>query len=71
MKYLLIMWVCSAVNGSCMQPPIQDHQSFNTHYECITSGYLKGLKMVQTIGKETIEKNRLFIAFNCRPERTI
>ena len=65
------MWVCSAVNGSCMQPPIQNHQSFNTHYECVTAGYLKGLKMVQTMGKELVEKNRLFIAFNCKPDRTI
>ena len=54
-----------------MQPPIQNYQLFNTHYECVTAGYLKGLKMVQTMGKETVEKNRLFIAFNCKPDRTV
>ena len=68
MKYFLILWVCSAINGSCMLPPLQSNQLFNSHYECVKSGYLEGLQMVQTIGKIEIEKNRLFVAFNCKPE---
>jgi hypothetical protein len=71
MKYFLILWVCSAINGSCMQPPIRNYQPFSTHYECVNAGYVKGLEMVQTMGKEAIEKNRLFVAFNCKSERII
>ena len=71
MKYFLILWVCSAINGSCMLPPIQSNQIFSSHYECVKSGYLEGLQMVQTIGKIEIEKNRLFVAFNCKPESSI
>ena len=71
MKYFLLLWVCSAINGSCMVPPLQSNQLFNSHYECVKSGYLEGLQMVQTIGAIEIEKNRLFVAFNCKPETVI
>ena len=71
MKFILLLWVCSAINSSCMLPPLQKSQSFNSHYECVSAGYLEGLKMVQTIGRTEIEKNRLFVAFNCKPETSI
>ena len=71
MKYFLLPWVCSAINGSCMVPPIQSNQLFDSHYECVNAGYLEGLQMVQAIGVVEIEKNRLFVAFNCKPETVI
>ena len=71
MKYFLLLWVCSAINGSCLLPPIQSNQLFDSHYECVKSGYLQGLQMVQTIGAIEVEKNRLFVAFNCKPETSI
>ncbi len=71
MKFFLFLWVCSAVNGACMTPALQHPQPFNSHYECVHTGYLNGLEMVQNIGKEEVEKNRLFVAFNCKPETSI
>ena len=71
MKFFLILWVCSAINGSCMTPPIQKPQPFNSHYECVSVGYLDAMKMVQTMGKEIVEKNRFFVAFNCKPASSI
>ena len=71
MKYFLLLWVCSAINGACLLPPVQSSQIFNSHYECVTAGYLEGLQVVQAIGRIEIEKNRLFVAFNCKPETSI
>ena len=71
MKYFLILWVCSAINGACMLPPIQSNQLFDSHYECVKSGYLDGLQIVQAMGRIEIEKNKLFVAFNCKPEIVI
>ena len=71
MKFFLFLWVCSAINGSCMTPPIQKPQPFNSHYECVSVGYLDAMKMVQTMGEEIVEKNRFFVAFNCKPASSI
>ena len=71
MKYFLLLWVCSEIIGSCLMPPIQKSQLFNSHYECVTAGYLEGLQMVQAMGEKIIEEQRLFVAFNCKPEISI
>ena len=71
MKYFLLLWVCSAINGACMQPPVQSSQIFNSHYACVQAGYLEGLQMVKAMGREIIEEQRLFVAFNCKPETSI
>ena len=71
MKYFLLLWVCSAINGACMLPPLQSAQIFNNHYECVTAGYLEGLQMVKAMGRQIIEEQRLFVAFNCKPETSV
>ena len=71
MKYFLMLWVCSAIDGSCIPPPIQNPQPFNSHYECVKAGYLAGSQMVQAIGRDEVEKNRIFVPFNCRPDSSI
>ena len=71
MKFFLILWVCSAINGACMVPPVTYPQPFNSHYECVKEGYITGLDMVKVMDRKSIEMNRLFVAFNCRPESTI
>ena len=54
-----------------MSPALQSPQPFNSHYECVNAGYIDGLQMVQNMGREEVEKNRLFVAFNCKPETSI
>ena len=71
MKYFLLLWVCSAINGACMLPPIQSTQIFNSHYACVSAGYIEGMQLVQTMGKKIVEEQRLFVAFNCKSETTI
>lgn len=71
MKYFLLLWVCSAINGSCLVPALQSSQVFNSHYECVKEGYASAMEMVEAIGQNEIENNRLFVAFNCKPESLI
>ncbi len=71
MKYFLILWVCSAINGACIVPPVTYPQPFNSHYECVEEGYIVGLDMVKAMNRKSLEVNRLFVAFNCKPETVI
>ena len=71
MKYFLILWVCSAIDGSCITPAIQNPQPFNSHYECVKAGYLAGSQMIQAMGRAEVEKNRIFVPFNCSPNTSI
>ena len=71
MKFFLILWVCSAINGACMAPPVTYPLPFESHYECVKEGYITGLDMIKAMNIESVEKSRLFVAFNCQPEPSI
>jgi len=71
MKYFLLLWVCSAFNASCIVPPITIPDSFNSHNECVREGYAQGLNVFQSIDLKIAEEQRLFVAFNCKPETVI
>ena len=71
MKYFLLLWVCSAINGSCIVPPVTIPETFNRHNACVREGYKQGLNVFQLMDQKITEEQRLFVAFNCQPETTI
>ena len=71
MKYFLILWVCSAINASCIVPPITTPETYNSHNECVSAGYAQGYDVFTAIDSIVAEKQRLFVAFNCKQETTI
>ena len=71
MKFFLYLWVCSAINASCIVPPITTPETYNSHNECVSAGYAQGFNVFTAIDSIVAEKQRLFVAFNCKPETTI
>ena len=71
MKYFLILWVCSAINASCIVPPITIPETFNNHNECGAAGYAEGYNVFVAIDKKIAEELRLFVAFHCDPQPSI
>ena len=65
MKIILILTVCSFATGECM-PPLQWHETFEDPYSCSITGYKEGLKKLEEIGKEEVNKLALSITFSCR-----
>ena len=56
MKYFLILWVCSAINASCITPPISVPGEFNSHNECVSAGYAEGYNVFVAIDKKLAEE---------------
>jgi len=71
MKYFLILWVCSAINSSCLVPPITTPEIYNSHNECVSAGYVQGFNVFKAIDPNVAEGQRLFVAFHCDPETSI
>ena len=71
MKYFLILWVCSAINASCIVPPITTPETYDSHNECVSAGYAQGFNVFKSIDPKIAEEQRLFVAFNCQPETSI
>jgi hypothetical protein len=60
MKFELLMMVCSVIASECSKPSTH-LPLFNTHYECATVGYLKALKIVDSLGAN----NKVIVSFRC------
>tara|TARA_R110000822_G_scaffold13544_4_gene48080 strand:+ start:728 stop:940 length:213 start_codon:yes stop_codon:yes gene_type:complete len=64
MKFELIMVICSALYGECSSPAKQ-MPLFTSHYECATVGYLRALKILDSMGEDLVNNNKIIISFNC------
>ena len=68
-KFLLVVKVCSALDGSCLpEQPVSVHDSW---YTCAGAGINETISLMNLIGEDLINRNRLVINFSCQPEKTI
>ena len=56
MKVLLIMIICSAVQGDCL-PPHQMPTTYNSYYDCLQAGYKEATKK----RKSNNRKNNIWV----------
>ncbi len=65
MKVLLIMIICSAVQGDCLAPH-QMPTAYNNYYDCLQAGYKEAIKKQTEIGKVDTNEHKIFIRFTCK-----
>ena len=64
MKFLLVMKGCSALGGDCL--PEKEVNYHDTWFECARHGTVETLMLLDSIGEELVNKNKLFVGFSCR-----
>ena len=72
MKFILVLYLCSMLNGKCIEPQIPGYQ-FESHYDCAIAGYALSQESLRLLSEEEyyygldrINKERLAIRFECR-----
>jgi len=70
MKYILIITLCSYVDLTCI-PSVQMPGEYNDLYECFLDGYDKSYMKIEEIGRDDINKFKIFTKFRCDPVNTI
>ena len=68
MKFLLTIQICSAIMGQCT-PPLEVGM-YNSHYDCATAGFIKGMGVIREFGEEYTNENRMLMNFACTPQET-
>jgi len=67
MKFLLVMKVCSVLDGTCLP---EKHVSYHDNwFECARAGTVETLVLMDAIGKNLINKNKLYITYGCRSSK--
>ncbi len=71
MKYLLILYICSVLDGQCANTIVTNFE-FNSHYDCVKEGYRQShnqfvkLKDLENSGTLDIERDKIVIEFQCK-----
>ena len=64
MKFMLILKVCSAVHMDCL-PSMNDSFIFNSWSECASAGYLRSIKIINSIDSSIVNENKMVVNFQC------
>ena len=71
MKFLLTVFICSAVGGECVIPSDDTFiypKTFNSHYACVRQGLSDSYEILYASSyfkEDDIEKYRLYPTFSC------
>ena len=69
MKFLLVIKICSALHGDCLpEKNVSTHESW---YSCAKSGVYETLELMDLIGEDLINGNKIFINFSCRVQNEV
>ena len=66
MEFLLTMVICSIIDGktNCI-PPITFEEKYKDGYDCMVSGYTKSHDKIVEIGRDDVNKYKIYIKFGC------
>ena len=66
MKFVLTMLICSAsAQGTTCLPPHTFDILYKDWYDCMLAGYTKSHEKIIEIGREEINKHKIFVKFGC------
>tara|TARA_R100001460_G_scaffold8301_2_gene20649 strand:- start:1328 stop:1540 length:213 start_codon:yes stop_codon:yes gene_type:complete len=63
-NFLLVMKVCSVLDGTCL--PEREVSYHDTWFECARAGTVETLVLMDAIGEDLINNNKLYITYGCR-----
>mgnify|MGYP001157585945 FL=1 len=66
MKFILTFIFCSGVAGKCLQPA-EYPERYADLYTCLHAGYKESIVQLEAVGKESVNKEQIFIKFLCAP----
>ena len=60
------MFICaSTAQGIQCLPPVKFDLLYKDGYDCMLDGYIKAHEKLVAIGRDEINKNKIFIKFGC------
>ena len=70
MEVALILYMCSAIQQTCLDPYIWPDR-FYDKYGCLVEGYKESEKKIKEIGREDVNKHDIYIKFECHEYKII
>ena len=68
MKFLLAIQICSVLMQQCTEPIKMG--TYDSHYDCATAGFIKGLAVIREFGEEYTNEQRMLMNFSCTAQES-
>ena len=66
MKIVLIVVICSALNGLCDKGWEKQNMDFPDWDSCMRKGYIDSLQIMDLMGTDYVNENKTYIKFFCK-----
>ena len=66
MDVVLILYLCSAIQKTCMDPYIWPERYYD-QYGYMIAGYEEAGKKIAELGRKEVNKHDIYIKFECHP----
>jgi hypothetical protein len=70
MKYILIIWVCSFIQGNACMAPIEYPTLYDSWYKCSRDAHVESLKLMSRMGYKYVNDYKVGTKYHCKAVRT-
>ena len=70
MKYVLIIWVCSFIQGTSCMAPVEIPKLYNSWYQCSIAAHKESVKLLQTLGYASVNEYHIGTKYTCKKTDT-
>ena len=66
MKYILILWVCSFLQGNACMAPIEYPTLYDSWYECSRAAHQESISIMSKMGYKDVNDYQVGTKYNCK-----
>ena len=66
MKYMLMILVCSFIQGNACMRPVEVPKLYNSWYECSIEAHKESTKILQKMGYATVNQYHIGAKYTCK-----
>ena len=70
MKYILIIWVCSFIQGNACMAPIEYPTLYDSWYECSRNAQVESIKLMSKMGFKQVNDYKIGTKYTCKAVET-
>ena len=70
MKYVLIIWVCSFLQGNACIAPVEYPTTLNSWYECSRTAHMESVKLMSRMGYKYVNEYKVGTKYTCKLIKT-
>jgi len=70
MKYILIIWVCSLIQGNACMAPIEYPTLYDSWYECSRAAHSESISIMSKMGYKNVNDYKVGTKYSCKQVAT-